>query len=545
MTHLRIWPSALRVVAVLIVGACSKSDSPSTPVIATPVVTQVHITLARTTIQTSDTVTAVAIVLDQRGQPMTGHTVTWRSSDTTLASVSTGGVVFGETSGSLAISATVAGMTGSATLVVQKSLRFRKWLAIRQIADSILAFRYREGGSRAFWVLDLNGDHYADLMEFLGLPKWQPATVRVYRSLGDTLYRIESTAIKTIIGSNIITIGDFNGDGRDDVFAPSFGVDEPPFPGAQQRLFLQTTDGTLQDRSDLMPSRAFLGHAGCASQDRRRLLAVGGQLELPMKHTGSSFVEQRIIKPTLDFTQQAVPWDYSKGSYMSFWDCTFVDADGDGVEDVLLASGNFSGRSSAKGQERTKDIDNNDLGAAHVVLYGERDSDTVRYTFPTSKVVSGSESLTLNNGFAFIQHVTTDLDGDGCNDVALIGSDYLSNEIVDIIKGCLPRGANRLLASYRFDIRGTLGNIVNEVPGLPRWHPWAASGDVNHDGIPDLILFNDDSEQGITSVAQQMRIGIGDGRGTFSWRAGQNADFWAMPLSAQVNKSWKWDPRAR
>ena len=45
------------------------TPTPTAPTPFVPVVTSVRVTLARAAIQTSDTVTATAMVLDQRGQP--------------------------------------------------------------------------------------------------------------------------------------------------------------------------------------------------------------------------------------------------------------------------------------------------------------------------------------------------------------------------------------------------------------------------------------------------------------------------------------------
>lgn len=56
-----------------------------------------------------------------------------------------------------------------------------------------------------------------------------------------------------------IAVGDFNGDGVSDMFIPDFGMDKPPFPGGQNKIFL-SRQGQLHDSTAQLLQRAAQAH---------------------------------------------------------------------------------------------------------------------------------------------------------------------------------------------------------------------------------------------------------------------------------------------
>ncbi len=71
------------------------------------------------TIFVSRTVQIVATPGDEAGAALTGRTVTWSSSDTTVATVAATGLVTGRVAGTATVTATVEGRSGSAQIVVR------------------------------------------------------------------------------------------------------------------------------------------------------------------------------------------------------------------------------------------------------------------------------------------------------------------------------------------------------------------------------------------------------------------------------------------
>ena len=105
--------------ATITATAGGQSGSASlTVTVPPPVVTTVSVTLGASSVTVGQTTNATAVVRDAQGQPMTGQTVTWTSSNGAVASVSPSGVVTALGAGSTSITATAAGKSGSATLAV-------------------------------------------------------------------------------------------------------------------------------------------------------------------------------------------------------------------------------------------------------------------------------------------------------------------------------------------------------------------------------------------------------------------------------------------
>ncbi|HUQ20425.1 MAG TPA: Ig-like domain-containing protein [Gemmatimonadaceae bacterium] len=94
--------------------ACSGEGGTTDP----PKVTTVTVTLNPTQITVNGTSQASVVVKDQFGAGMSGQTASWLSLTPTVASVTSAGVVTGVSAGTAVIQATVAGVTGSATIQV-------------------------------------------------------------------------------------------------------------------------------------------------------------------------------------------------------------------------------------------------------------------------------------------------------------------------------------------------------------------------------------------------------------------------------------------
>ena len=105
--------SGLNFALLLLLGACKTSD-----VTDPGITTTVLVSSSPTQITVGETAQASAIVKDQDGNPLSGKTVAWTSLNQSIATVSSSGVIRGESPGSATIQGTVDGITGTAAIQV-------------------------------------------------------------------------------------------------------------------------------------------------------------------------------------------------------------------------------------------------------------------------------------------------------------------------------------------------------------------------------------------------------------------------------------------
>jgi hypothetical protein len=113
----------LGIVALVVgLGACSDDDAPSEP--SPRVLTTISISLPVDAIELGQSITAIAVGLDQDGAPLTIGPVTWSSDKPEVAAVQTSsGSVFGLSEGTATITASFDGKTGERTIAVARSPR--------------------------------------------------------------------------------------------------------------------------------------------------------------------------------------------------------------------------------------------------------------------------------------------------------------------------------------------------------------------------------------------------------------------------------------
>src|SRR5205809_159788 len=96
-----------------------KSDTAILTVTCPTPVASVSVAPAAASVQVSGTVQLTATPKDANGTPLSGRAVSWSSSNTSVATVSSSGVVTGAAAGAATITATSEGQSGSATVTVQ------------------------------------------------------------------------------------------------------------------------------------------------------------------------------------------------------------------------------------------------------------------------------------------------------------------------------------------------------------------------------------------------------------------------------------------
>lgn len=104
-------------VAALVLGACGGSKKSITPP-PSGVVASISVAPTTTTMVIGDTLRFVATLYDNASNILTGDTVTWTSSDSSIATVTDSGTVTAVATGKATITATSKGILGTATVTV-------------------------------------------------------------------------------------------------------------------------------------------------------------------------------------------------------------------------------------------------------------------------------------------------------------------------------------------------------------------------------------------------------------------------------------------
>lgn len=123
MRRLEPWTGALAATVLIFNAACGGGDPQPTPTdpVDPPVATTVNVSPATAQLASiGATVQLTATVLDQRGQPMAGVSVTWGSSNAGVASVAANGTVTAVANGNASITATSGSASGSANVTVEQ-----------------------------------------------------------------------------------------------------------------------------------------------------------------------------------------------------------------------------------------------------------------------------------------------------------------------------------------------------------------------------------------------------------------------------------------
>ena len=101
-----------------ITGTSGAKTGTATIIVSLVPVDSVHVTASQDTLTVGHQDTLTATAFDSTGAPLNGRPITWRSSNNAVATVNGAGIVTTVRSGTVVMFATISGVTGSVTLVV-------------------------------------------------------------------------------------------------------------------------------------------------------------------------------------------------------------------------------------------------------------------------------------------------------------------------------------------------------------------------------------------------------------------------------------------
>ena len=209
--------------------------------------------------------------------------------------------------------------------------------------------RYRAGLSpehaRTFATAVAYGDFDGDGLEdfFVGVHDLSatPRPAEMWLNTGDG-YELRQDIFRGGIPHQVYPrkalSGDFNGDGRLDIFVAGHGFDEPPFPGESPLLILSTEDGGLRDTGDLRGHIGFLHGASSADMDR------DGDLDVFVTDTRQPFVLRNEGDGRLVYDLSPVPHDLTG---KNVYTVELVDLNEDGFPDLVIAGHEHEGTPTA------------------------------------------------------------------------------------------------------------------------------------------------------------------------------------------------------
>ncbi len=340
-----------------------------------------------------------------------------------------------------------------------------------------------------------------------------PGTEQIVRGMDHWVSRIETIFELEVSGWHGIAVADVNGDGLDDVYLPEPG-------GLPNRLLVQRTDGTIEDRSR-ESGLAFLDHTLGAlfadfdndgDQDAA-LSMIDGVLLLTNDGSGSFRASGSKLYPA------AVPYtlavaDYDEDGLLDLFACCYVVRTGATRHAVLARPVPYH------------DAEN---GGRNELL---RNEGGMRFRNVTK--AAGIE--TGNSKFSYSAS-WDDFDGDGDLDL------YVANDF----------GRNHL---YRNQLRGTGKATFDEIAESSGTSDVAAGmsacwGDYNNDGLVDLYVGNMFSSAGNRiSRQEQFRSGRATGtlslyrrhaRGNSLFKNGGNGRFEDVSVSSGTTMGrWAW-----
>jgi hypothetical protein len=339
-------------------------------------------------------------------------------------------------------------------------------------------------------VGDFNGDGIQDLaVPFVVGSGGVGDPIRFYLGNGDGTF---TEATKALFGDNPpypvyparIVGGDFNRDGRTDVLVPDSGIDRPPFPGGQSGVILSNPDGTMRYATDVMPQQLVFTHG-----------AIAGDID------GDGNLDAILVNLNV-----------TNGEAIQI---LLGDGKGDFVERLDLAPAMYQGAGWNGGNTWGELVDVNHDGAVDLIVGPEYSADVPGYVFLNNGKGDFSRAAPISLPLPEVPTPHTpyiesaDFNGDGHADLifSLVEASWDSPRMYNTPNLQILIGDGT--GHFRDE---TAERIPSPLSPSKGWIKFIQSADVNHDGSDDLIAFWDLKE----APWIETRIFLNDGFGHFA-----------------------------
>ncbi len=316
---------------------------------------------------------------------------------------------------------------------------------------------YYSSNTEELFIIDYNSDNKNDLIvPRIVYPPTYPATyapIQCVKNNGTMVFTNDSPIIgvDSLVHPRDFAIADFNGDDKSDIIIADHGTDVNPFPGGQNKLYFQNSNGQLVESSsgniptvlDFSHNMATADIDNDGDQDIY-VCNIGGQQgigpRLLINNGTGQFTVNTANLPSniVNLTNQ----------YMS---SRFVDIDKDNDMDIILGAADYAGLSN--------------------------------------------DAILLNNGtgvFSLSNGLPNRYGGTSWGTVAIIEMDVNNDTWPDIIMSTLYQYQNCHLQLLINNRDGTFSdstqNILQNWPVSNAWIKWIEKGDFNNDGWMDFVV---------------------------------------------------------
>ena len=412
-------------------------------------------------LEVGDTLRLTAKAQDANGNPVEADGFVWMSGNELVATVDSTGLVQARVRGDAAITAALGMLAGSANLTVTLP-----YIPPNLTVDEGTSHSLQFGGlhvrhpryATAIAYADFNGDDRIDIFysPLDGTPNAVPAELYINNGVGG--YYLDAGFFGGDPPGGVhprkALLGDFNGDGKPDVFVLDHGYDQPPFPGAPPYAVLSSDAGYVRAQG----LDGVIGfHHGGASAD----IDADGDLDV--------FVTDS-FSPTGPFFfvndgGGGFVWDTTRIEGLEnqgIYTAELVDVDLDGYVDLLVAGHEFYGFSTQ-------------------ILWGDNSG-----AFSTMK----ASVLPPVRGHGIVVDIdVADTDGDGDKDVVLnrTGDETGLGSYIGYYVQFLEQTAIRSFADKTTQLMPG-----NQDAGVD-WIRWLRIHDIDEDG--DLDIFADEASR--------------------------------------------------